>query len=56
MRRAVVLALLVCGCDGASVLRIAADVFNVACTLRGRAPVAFDVFPDGGVRAVYERR
>jgi hypothetical protein len=55
-RLGVVLALLACGCS-AGVLRIAADVFGVVCAVAGhgaeRRPVAFDIYPDGGVRPVY---
>ena len=56
MKSAVLIAALACGCAGGSVLRIMADAFGMACDLRtasARRPVAFDIYPDGGVRPVY---
>jgi hypothetical protein len=46
------------------VMRVTADVGRTICGLAGcpcnprtspdaRAPIAYDIFPDGGVRAVY---
>ena len=61
MKRALLLAALTLGCSP-GVTRVTVDVARAMCALldavpaggaAARAPVAFDVSPDGGVRAVY---